>query len=150
MNLKTSYYKNCITSIHRGFAFGIPSNAKPLFLLAIIKGIGEGMIIGNKIKYEDCLETFYKEICILYEPNRKAAPFYKPFFHSIHENYYGIKWKGGQMPSHKWHTPSGKFLKDNIEYAYLDDGLWDLLQDQSVRSEFRELIVNHYFKTENK
>lgn len=150
MNLKASYYKNCLISIHRGSAFGVPSNAKPLLLLAIIKGVEEGVIIGNQFKYEDYLESFYKEQCKLYEPNRKAAPFYKPFFHSTSEKYYGIKWKGGQMPSHKWHTPSAKFLKENIEYAYLDDGLWELLQDQSTRNEFRELIVNYYLKTENK
>lgn len=146
MNLKTSYYKNCILSIHRGFAFGIPSNAKPLLLLAIIKGIDEGVLLGNKYEYGESLESFYKELCSYYEPNRKAAPFYKPFFHSASENYYHIKWKGGKMPEHKWHTPSPKFLQENIDYAYLDDGLWELLQDKDVRSDFREIIVNYYLK----
>lgn len=150
MDLKTSYYKNCLISIHRGLAFGVPSNAKPLFLLTIINGIEEGIIIGNKFKYEDILESLYNDLCKLYEPNRKAAPFYKPFYHSIREKYYGIKWKGGHMPTHKWHTPSAKFLKENIEYAYFDDGLWDLLQDEAIRNEFRELIVNYYLKKENK
>ena len=150
MNLKTSYYKNSILSIHRGFAFGIPSNAKPLFLLSIIKGIEEGVIIGNKFEYEERLETIYSKLCSQYESNRKAAPFYKPFFHSIREQYYSIKWKDGKLPEHKWHTPSPKFIKDNIDYAFLDDGLWDLLQEKSVRDEFCELIVNYYLKTENK
>ncbi len=150
MNLKISYYKNSLLSIHRGIAFGAPSNAKPLYFLAIIKGIEDGVLLGNKITYENKLKAIYEELCAQYEPNRKAAPYFKPFFHSIREIYYDIKWKGGQIPDHKWHTPSPKFLKENIEYAHLDDGLWDLLQDQSVRIEFRELIVNHYLKTENK
>lgn len=149
MNLKASYYKNSILSIHRGLAFGVPSNAKPLFLLSIIRGIEEGVIIGNKFTYEEKLEAIYKEQCSLYEHDRKAAPFYKPFYHSAREHYYDIKWKGGKVPAHKWHTPSPKFIKENIDYAYLDDGLWELLQDQSIRNEFREIIVNHYLKTDN-
>lgn len=149
MNLKISYYKNCILSIRRGIAFGAPSNAKPLYLLAIIKGIEEGIVLGNKFSYGNKLETVYNELCSIYEPHRKAAPFYKPFFHSIREQYYDIKWKGGQLPKHKWHTPSPKFIKENIEYAFLDDGLWELLQDKTIRKEFRELIVNYYLKSEN-
>lgn len=148
MDLKASYYRNCILSIHRGLAFGVPSNAKPLFLLSIIKGIEDRVITENKFTYEERLETIYKELCSLYEPNRKPAPFYKPFYHSIRELYYDIKWKGGKIPNHNWHTPSPKFIKENIEYAYLDDGLWDIFQDKSVRSEFCELIVSYYLKTE--
>ena len=147
MNLKTSYYKNSILSIHRGLAFGVPSNAKPLFLLAIIKGIEDGVILGNRFAYEEKLESIYAGLCSFYEPNRKAAPFYKPFYHSIREQYYNIKWKNGEIPNHKWHTPSPKFLKENVEYAYLDDGLWELLHDKVVRDEFCELIVNYYLKT---
>lgn len=150
MNLKTSYFKNCVLSMHRGLAFGVPSNAKPLFLLALIKGIDEGVLLGNKFVYGDSIEFIYRELCAYYEPNKKAAPFYKPFFHSASESYYYIKWKDGKMPEHKWHTPSPKFLRENIDYAYLDDGLWELLQDQSIRNEFRELIINYYLKTENK
>ena len=63
MNLKTSFYKNSILSIHRGRAFGVPSNAKPLFLLSIIRGIEEGVIIGNKFSYEGKLESIYNELC---------------------------------------------------------------------------------------
>ena len=147
MNLKESYYRNCILSIHRGIAWGTPSNAKPLFLLAIIRAIEEGLIIGNMFKYEDYLEEIYKELCDTYEPNRKMAPFFKPFYHSSREVYYDIIWKvGASFDFKKTHTPSAKYIRENIDYAYLDDGLWELLQDASVREEFRAAIINHYLK----
>ena len=79
MNLKTSYYRNCILSIHRGFALGLPSNAKPIFLLSIIKGIDDGVILGNKIKYDKDLETIYYDCCLFYEPKRRATFFSSPF-----------------------------------------------------------------------
>lgn len=147
MSLIESYYKNSILSIHRGVAWGTPSNAKPLFLMAIIRAIGEGLIIGNMFKYEEYLENIYKELCNTYEPNRKMAPFFKPFFHSSRENYYEIKWKDNVLlDCKKVHTPSAKFIKENIDYAYLDDALWELLQDASIREEFRNAIINHYLK----
>ena len=47
MSLQTSYYRNVILSIHRGWKNGLYSNAKPLFLLTIIKGIEEYMKKNN-------------------------------------------------------------------------------------------------------
>lgn len=145
MNLQVSYYKSCVLSIHRGLAFGVPSNAKPLFLLTIIKGIEEGTIIGNQIKYDDTIERKYNELCKLYEPSRKPAPLYKPFYHSDKENYYSIKWKNGHMPDHNYHTPSSRFIKDNMEYAYLESGFWDMLQDKEVRDGIKAIIEKQYF-----
>ena len=144
MDLQVSYYKSCVLSIHRGLSFGTPSNAKPLFLLAIIKGIEEGTIIGNQIRYDDLIERDYYELCKLYEPSRKPAPLFKPFFHSDKENYYSIKWKNGHMPAHNYHTPSSRFIKDNMEYAYLDSGFWDILQDNKSRDEFKTVIKKQY------
>ena len=146
MNLKTSYYKNVLLTIHRGWAKGKFSNAKPLFLIAIIEGIDEGFLIGNKITYDRKLETKYKDVCEFYEPEIKLALFFKPFYHSQREEYYHIHWKNGIIPEHSWHTPSPKFIREYIEYAYLDDGLWELLQDASIRKEFKQILINHYLK----
>lgn len=149
MNLTLSYYKNCILSIHRGFAFGKPSNAKPLYLLAIIEGIEKGFVLGNKIVYDKPLESVYIELCHTYEPDRQLAPFYKPFFHSSREEYYHIKWISTIVPPKLKHTPTTKYIRENIEYAYLDDGFWDLLQDVSMRQELKYLLISHYLE-ENK
>lgn len=146
MGLKTSYYKNLLISLKRGGYKGVPSNAKPLFLLAIFNGIEEGWIMGNKITYDEQLEHAYLGMCQTFDSKSKAAPFFKPFYHSTGELFYDIHWKGGIIPERKWHTPSAKFLRDHCEYAYLDDGLWDLLQDQGSREELKKTIINHYLK----
>lgn len=146
MGLKTSYYKNLLLSLKRGGYKGVLSNAKPLFCLAVFKGIEDGWIIGNKIMYDVQLEKVYLEMYNQYDPNSRPAPFFKPFYHSTGESFYGIHWKGGKMPEHKWHTPSARFLIDHCEYAYLDDGLWDLLQDKETREELKTTIINHYLR----
>ena len=43
-------------------------------------------------------------------------------------------------------TATVKYLTENLNYAYLDQELWDLLQDYNVREEFRELIINFFIK----
>lgn len=148
MSLKSSYYLTAILSIHRGWNKGKFSNAKPLYFLSIIKCIEDGVILGNRFIYNAQIENAYLDTCALYEPNVKPAPFYKPFYHSIKESYYDIKWINGKLPEHKWHTPSAKFLRENVEYAYLDDGLWELLQDKEIRDEYRKAIISHFLTSE--
>lgn len=134
--------------MHRGIAQGSPSNAKPLLLLAIIKGIEEGSIIGNKIEFNESINNDYQTLCNLFEPDRKAAPLFKPFYHSKREEYYNLKWKDGDLPVvPKGHTPSAKFLREHLDYAYLNDGLWEILQSQAARKEFKNLIIDNYLNT---
>ena len=146
MGLKTSYYKNVFISLKRGGYNGVLSNAKPLFYLAIFKGIEEGWIMDNRIKYDKHLEQVYLKFYEVYDSQSKPAPFFKPFDHSTGESFYSIHWKGFEMPEYKWHTPSAKYLRDHCEYAYFDDGLWELLQDPESREELRNTIINHYLR----
>lgn len=145
--LELSYYKSLLLSIHRGWAKGRFSNAKPLYLLAIIDGISAGIILENKFMYNKTLEDLYIESCKQYEPNIKMAPFYKPFYHSSREEYYFLQWKNGREPAHTWHTPSGKIIRGLIGYAYLDPPLWNILQDPKVRKEYKQIIINRYLSS---
>lgn len=144
--LKERYYLTLLLSINRGMAYGRHSNAKPIFMLSIMWAVENGEIIGNKIMYDEKLEGIYKKMCNQYEPNIKAALFYKPFYHSSRESFYTLVWQDGKMPMKGCHTPSAKFLRENVSYACLDPELWDLLQDPQTRDEFRKAIISHYLK----
>ena len=146
MGLKVSYYTNLILSTGRAYNKGVPSNAKPLLFIAIIDGISCGDIMGNKLHFEETLLSLYTSTCKKLEPWREAAKFYKPFFHMKSEPYYFIKWKDGVKYMNASHTPSAKFLRENVEYACLDDELWELLQDPETRNELREAIIQHFIK----
>ena len=43
-------------------------------------------------------------------------------------------------------APSAKFIRDNIEYAYLDNALWDILQNPDTRDYLKEKIINAYLQ----
>lgn len=142
----SSYYDSLLLSIHRGWTKGRFSNAKPLYLLSIIDLIDCGILLENKLYYDDVLYNSYKKTCKLYEPDIKMAPFFKPYYHMAREEFYEIKWKEGILPEHKWHTPSGKFLREHAAYAFLDENLWSLFQDFHYRCKTRNNIINHYLR----
>lgn len=147
MSLKSDYYKNVLLSISRGYHKGVPSNAKIMYLLAIMKGIERGILLGNRFNYEPQLIALYKETCEEYEPNKVATLFYKPFYHSKGEQYYVLRLKtGAQIPA-KSHTPSTKFLREQVEYAALDEELWDLLQDAEIREEYRQALIRRFLQS---
>jgi putative restriction endonuclease len=62
------------------------------------------------------------------------------------EPYYFIKWKDGVKNINASQTPSAKYLRENVEYACLDDELWELLQDSETRNELRDAIIQHFIK----
>lgn len=144
MDINTSYYVDLLLSTHRGSKNGLPCNAKPLYLLTIMKGIETGLLIGNQLRYVDPLIDLYNETCLYYEPSKPVTPFFKPYFHLTSEPYYYIRWKVGVTPPKAARTPSPKFLRENVEFACLDDTLWDLLQDVFKREEIRNTIIHQF------
>lgn len=147
MSLKSSYYKTLLLSISRGNTHGVFSNAKPLMMLAIIDAIEDGVIIGNKIKFIDKnLETKYKLISKLYEPQKSVTNIAKPFFHLSSEVFYYIKYNPEVNIPTLSSSPSATFLRNNVEFAALEDELWDLLQNKDVRCEYREAMIQHFLK----
>lgn len=147
MGLKTTYYKNILLETHQGNILGVPSKAKPVFLLALFEAIEEGIVLGNmfKLPFSE-LKKIYIRLFKEFDPEKKATPIIKPFYHLNSEPYYMIKWKSGTIIPKQAHTPSLMFLKSQVEFATLDDELWDLLQDPAIRNDYREAIINKFLK----
>lgn len=146
--LKRKYYQTELIRMRRGNSGGVFINAKLLYVISLIESIERRILIENKIQYPSPkIEKVYLEVCKKYEPTRKISPFILPYFHISTESFYDIQWKGIKfVPSRHAHSPSGKYLSENVSYAYLDEALWDLLQEPSVREEYRELIVSFFLR----
>ena len=155
MRLKNEAYLTALLKIKRGNKDGVFSNAKPLMMLTLIEAIEQSVMVENKILFDnEELRKLYKRVssksydeeCCLIRTNVRVTPFQMPFFHLNAEEYYHIKWKEELTPPRQAASPSAKYLRENVSYAYLDPELWDLLQDPQARDEFRKAIVSHYLK----
>lgn len=147
MNLQLTYYKSVLLSMGRGRKNMRPSNAKPLYLLTLISLYEDGSIIGNKLAFDNLLNIRYSEICKIFEPDINITPVYKPFYHMSSEDFYYLKWKNNSAPKNASKTPSAKYLRENVEYAALDDDLWQLLQNEEARNEIKDAIINFFLKS---
>lgn len=133
-----------LKKISRGNYRGNFSNAKPIYVLTlieIIEHLKKNVILYPNIEIND-LYQINKE---LYDRNCNT-PLIAPFFHLDSEPFYELVWKSETRPQTNSHTPSAKYLRENLEYAKLDDDLWELLQDPENRAYLKQAIIDRYLK----
>lgn len=145
MSIQEQTYNDILLSIKRGTYQGNYINAKPLLLLTVIRAVENLVIKDNRIYLTNELIQLYKNTSESY--GNQVTPIFKPFYYLSYDEFWHLKWK---TDSYVEKRPSTKFLRDNIEYAYLDNVLWDLLQNDDVRNSFRNSIENNYLLNKQK
>lgn len=138
----TNYTKR-IMDIRQAKIRGEVIVAKPVLLLAVIDGISTGIFKSNEFKLIEWLEEKY---LMLMKQYMKSSQFDKPtdisnpFWHLQSDGFWHFQYcekpKEGATPSKRW-------LKEKVSYAYVDDDLWVLLQNREWRQKLREYIVEH-------
>lgn len=135
-------------SVNTGNRNGQKSISKPLCMLAIFDAIENKELLLHKILFPN--EYIIKRFGLLYEQTYKnqkgfgVSFFIRPFFHLVSSEFYHLIWKKDVVPPSMSATPSAKYLREHLQYAKLDDGLWELLQDSDNRDYFRRNIINRY------
>lgn len=137
--LKIEYYKNLIRAIYVSRANGKNNLAKPIFILSILQGIKDESIIDNRITLTESLVNTYKALFKEYSQQSMTLPIY-PFYYLKGDGFYHLIGDCCRKP------PSAKYLRENIEYAALDDELWLLLQNEEARNEIKEAIISYFIK----
>lgn len=136
-----TFYENTILSITRGNHNGVPINAKPIYFITLIDLIGKGEIQNNKIFFSSELQKAFVATSKHFQPDLMPTPLFKPFYYSSSETFYHLQVK---KPL-KTKGLSNMYIRENVEYAYLDNALWDLLQNANNRFRLRLAIVKHFF-----
>lgn len=145
-NYETSYfqYTRLILNIRQAKKYGETILAKPVLLLALIDGIEDGVFCNNRFVLNEWLEKRYEMLMRKYTrhsifPN--ITDINNPFWHLESDGFWHLYYKGEQRT--KEHTPSKRWLKDNVRYASFDDDLWILLQNAVMRQRLRDYIIEH-------
>lgn len=133
-------YRIAFLSVKQKSTNGVTNAAKPALVIAVIDAIAAGEVKNNQIRFQD-IEARYISTLEKWQPEK--TPLKYPFYHMESDGFWHLKWIGEQ--STKRISPSAKFIRENIEYAYFDNALWDLLQDEEARNGYIEAITK-YFK----
>ena len=136
-----AHYSKRIMNIRQAKINGEVIVAKPVLLLTIIDSIEEGRFLSNRFKLTDWFESRY--VMLMQQYTRKSqfpkvTDISNPFWHLSSDGFWHLNCKVN-VPEGM--TPSKKWLKDNVEYAYLNDDLWVLLQNQEWRKRLRDFII---------
>lgn len=133
-----SFYKDAFSSLHCAVSKGKANIAKPLLLISILDLIDS---VGQDNHFDiPSVKNMYEKLQKQYGT---TTPYQYPLYFLENEVFFHLKWKGIRI---KTHTPSAKLIRENVEYAYLDNALWDLLQNPQTREYFRTVIVNNFLK----
>lgn len=117
--------------------------AKPVLLLAIIDGISNDLFRGNEIHLTDWLEARYEMLMRKYMKNSqfdKPTDISNPFWHLQTDDFWHLQLIEKQQEGV---TPSKRWLKEKVSYAYFDEDLWLLLKDEAWRTKLRDYIIEH-------
>ncbi len=133
-----SFYKDAFKSLHCSVCNGKVNIAKPLLLLAMLD-LMDYSTQDNRIDISNIIEK-YTELQKQYE---STTPYQYPIYFLENEEFFHLKWRNTRI---KTHTPSAKLIRENVEYAYFDNALWDLLQDKQMREYFKTVITSNFLK----
>ncbi|MBR1389428.1 MAG: hypothetical protein IJ569_07395 [Prevotella sp.] len=138
-----AFYTKRIMNIRQAKIRGEVIMAKPVLLLALIDGISENVFIDNEFVLSEWLESRYVMLMRKYTRSSQfsnVTGIENPFWHLATDGFWTLQYR---MEPPNGTSPSKRWLKDNVEYACLDESLWILLQHKVWRLKLRDYIVEH-------
>lgn len=135
--MQLSFYLDLIKQVNIGNYRGRKILAKPIFIIALIEAIEKRISTNNRFFYKTLVDL-YKQIYHLYI-GMNITPMHKPFYHLQNDGFWHIQYINSPICIN-----SVKAINGHVEYAYLDNALWDLQQDKEARKTIKEEIVRFF------
>jgi putative restriction endonuclease len=140
-----NYYHKKFATLGVSRSNGIAPN-KPILLLSIIEMIGQGQIRHNQIPLSAELIATFLKLWSNLEPVRKPD-IGLPFFHLITDGFWHYQPKPGfqSLIAAKVKIRTPNTIRQTVEYAYLDEELFEILQNSDTRSYLTHVLINTWF-----
>ena len=155
-----AYYCQCFRELNVNRSERGEVLYQPILLLSVIDLIAQGLIKDNYIFITEALiTTFNNYIDILIEDNNKKSrsSFSLPFFHLQNEkdqfwylDYKPEYYQDSQTNKKQINNKIRKSiiqLKNYVNHAFIDENLFDLIQDEDSRIELGDALVTRWFSS---
>jgi putative restriction endonuclease len=144
MKKDIEYYTHCFSTLHTAIIKGVYAPHKPLLLLAIMDMVEQGVIRSSRIVLDDILVAAFKLNVAKYVGRKmQTAPSIgQPFFHMQHEPFWKLILCEGANKACSGYSVG--VLRKQIQYALIDDELFDLFLDAEARAHFRKVLLGKY------
>ncbi len=143
-------YIKFLSKLKRATKNGIKAPHKPVLLLSLMQSIANGEISQNAIeispqlvaRFKDNWNWLVKDHC--FNPN-----FALPFYHLTSDGFWYLKTFAGKeiLLTSSLSIKSFAQLKEVVNYAYLDEHLFQLLLQKESREIIYQYLLQHYFNT---
>lgn len=143
-----NYYANKFTKLRVDRAHGTIAPHKPILLLSVIELIEQGLLTHNRIPLSAELIAAFLKLWQQLGSTTHNADIGMPFFHLRSDGFWHFKPNSGfevllSSPGAKVRSVGA--LKQSVEYAYLDDDLFKLLQQRVSRNLLINTLLNYWF-----
>lgn len=141
------YYEQAFRTLHTNMQHGKPAPHKAFLLLAVMDMIEEGLITSTHINLTDELETRFNKLWkhLLGKSAYFSPDVFKPYYHMEHEPFWklvaqdNINKEVAVKPNY-----TRKWMRERYKFALIDDELFALLQDETVRARLRVVLISTY------
>lgn len=141
-----AYYEDKIDHMRQGSVGrrdGVRIIAKPVLILSMVKGIRDGLFKYNRFDYDKLngiYETLFRKYFFQGRQNN-LTPLCYPFYYLQTDEFWHLSWK--EHGECKTNSPSRAWLGRNMDYAYVDEELWFLLNNDEYSNRLKDYIVRH-------
>lgn len=142
-----TYYKNKFTKLRVDRAHGAVAPHKPILLLSVIELIEQGLLKHNQIPLSAELIAAFLKLWQSLGSTAHNADIGMPFFHLTSDGFWHFQPNPGFEPllSSGAKVRAVGVLRQAVEYAYLDEELFELLQQPTSRNLLITTLLNTWF-----
>jgi len=142
-----NYYASKFTKLNVDRAHGSPAPHKPILLLSVIELIEQGLLRYNQIPLSAELVAAFLKLWQQLGSTAHNADIGMPFFHLRSDRFWHFRPNPGfeALLSSGAKVRAVGVLRQAVEYAYLDEELFGLLQQPTSRDLLINTLLNYWF-----